>query len=114
MHEYFYFRWKSKDVCTGLAHPRECATLDYIVGLEPWTQYAAYVKALTVSKSIQGGISDILYFRTDAEGKEEQNLYHQNLNPEPVEFLSTFHFFVTICYHFKGYQNENSYNKVNF
>lgn len=47
---------------------KKCVPLDYIVGLEPWTQYAAYVKALTVSKSVQGGISDVIYFRTDAEG----------------------------------------------
>lgn len=57
----------SKDVCTD----KPCDTLiNYIAGLEPWTQYAVYVRALTVSKALQGAISDVIYFRTAAEGKK--------------------------------------------
>lgn len=57
----------SKDVCTD----KPCERLiNYIAGLEPWTQYAAYVRALTVSKALQGAISDVIYFRTAAEGNK--------------------------------------------
>ncbi|KAL4228229.1 hypothetical protein ACF0H5_013662 [Mactra antiquata] len=56
--------WKSKDPCTG----EKCTpSLNYILGLRPWTQYAVYVRAMTISKAVQGAVSDVHYFRTQAE-----------------------------------------------
>ncbi|KAL4222001.1 hypothetical protein ACF0H5_018047 [Mactra antiquata] len=40
---------------------------DIIGGLKPFTNYAMYVKALTVATSKQGAMSNILYFRTNAD-----------------------------------------------
>ncbi|XP_060592514.1 insulin-like peptide receptor [Ruditapes philippinarum] len=56
--------WLSKDVCTNKPCDRY---INYIAGLEPWTQYAAYIRALTVSKALKGASSDVIYFRTAAE-----------------------------------------------
>ncbi|XP_052240273.1 insulin-like peptide receptor isoform X2 [Dreissena polymorpha] len=56
--------WQTKEICTENNPCREL--LLYITNLQPWTQYAAYIEAITVTKAVQGAISDILYFRTSA------------------------------------------------
>lgn len=62
-----HFSWQTDEICRG--GKDFCSDgMAYITGLEPWTQYAVYMQALTLSKAIQGAISDIVYFRTSAEG----------------------------------------------
>lgn len=51
-------------------------------GLKPWTQYAVYVKAVTLTMvendHIRGAKSEILYIRTNASG-----IYTSNEHPLP-------------------------------
>jgi len=42
--------------------------MSFITSLKPWTRYAAYIQAITITKAAEGAISDVIYFRTKAEG----------------------------------------------
>lgn len=50
-------------------------------GLKPWTQYAVYVKAVTLTMvendHIRGAKSEILYIRTNASGTHSRPPPHQ-------------------------------------
>ena len=70
----FVCSWQTDETCNNDDKNHCDDGLAYITGLEPWTRYAVYMQALTLSKAIQGAISNIVYFRTSAEGKLV--LYH--------------------------------------
>nr|AYV97262.1 insulin-like peptide receptor [Sinonovacula constricta] len=54
----------------------------YIAGLDPWTQYAAYVQTNTISRAVSGAISKIIYFRTAANVPTSPiNLKVRAINP---------------------------------
>lgn len=44
---------------------------EMIAGLQPFTQYAAYVQTYTISSARTGGISPIIYFTTKPSSKSD-------------------------------------------
>ncbi|XP_052795238.1 insulin-like peptide receptor isoform X2 [Mya arenaria] len=84
--------WQTKEICTDSSKDSESSKdscrgpdangITYITALKPWTQYAIYIQAITITKAAQGAISDVIYCRTNAEvPSSPMNLQVQALHP---------------------------------